>query len=306
MQFQAKAQLIRESLSNYFVGKKNVVDLVLTCFLGRGHLLLEDVPGVGKTFIAKTIAKLSGGIFQRIQCTPDLLPSDITGAFIFNPKENEFSFVQGPIFSNVLLVDEINRATPRTQSAFLEAMAEKQVSVEGKTYNLLEPFFVIATQNPLDSYGVFNLPESQLDRFALSQQIGYPLPAEEKEILLRFQNEDIFKEIPAVVTAQDILNIQNEINKVLIKEPIIDYILRLLEKSREIKELKMGLSPRCGLILQKQAKAYAYLQGRDYVIPDDLQVLIKYVIQHRIFSYNSYNNNKEKIVKMLIEEVSVL
>ena len=263
---------LRDVLNAAIRGKEDVVELVLACLLARGHLLLEDLPGLGKTTLARTLAEALGGRFSRVQCTPDLMPSDITGFSMFNQKTREFEFCEGSVFANVLLADEINRATPRTQSALFEAMAERQVTIDRMTHRLPTTFLVIATQNPVDSHGAYPLPEAQLDRFAMKLSIGYPARATEMEILASQVGRGRQDESRATaLSTQALQQLQDHVAGVTVAEKVNCYLVQLAEATRSHPEVHLGLSPRGVLIWQRVAQARAFLQGRDFVTPDDVQ-----------------------------------
>jgi MoxR-like ATPase len=266
------------------VGKAGAIDLLLIALLCEGHVLLEDVPGVGKTMLAKSLARTLGCSFRRIQCTPDLLPSDITGVAIFNQKRGDFEFRPGPVFANILLADEINRATPRTQSALLEAMEERQVTAEGETRLLPRPFLVLATQNPVELEGTFPLPEAQLDRFLLRLRLGYPSEQEEAAIVRRFADAEPLAELQPVVQAEEILALSGAAQRVHLSEPVLDYAVRLVRATRDHPDAELGASPRATLALARTARARAALHGRAYVIPDDVKTLAPAVLAHRLIA----------------------
>src|SRR5690625_6247670 len=247
--------------------------------ISSGHVLLEDVPGTGKTLMAKSLATSVSGTFRRIQFTPDLLPSDITGIHFYSQQKNEFEFRPGPIFSNILLADEINRATPRTQSSLLESMEERQVTIDGDTYRLEEPFIVLATQNPLESQGTFPLPEAQLDRFMLKVKVGYTSKEEGISILKRFKEQNPIDELKAVATKEDILAVQEVYTQVHVSDDLFNYIMEIIEQTRNHKSIGLGVSPRGSQALLKAVQVYAILQGRDYVIPDDVKAIVKPVLE---------------------------
>jgi MoxR-like ATPase len=272
---------IIENVSKIIVGKRDVIEYILVAIYVGGHILLEGVPGVAKTLIAKTIARTLNLSYSRIQATPDLLPSDIIGTMVFNPKTNEFVPRKGPIFANIVLFDEINRASPRTQSALLEAMQEKQVTIEGVTYKLPEPFIVIATQNPIEMEGTFPLPEAQLDRFLMKIDVGYPTREETFEILKRIHYIEEFN-IEPVAGAEDVLRIKSMIPYVRVSGEIMNYIIDLVEETRKHPMVKLGGSPRAAISLLLSSKAYALINGRSYVIPDDVKYVAKPVLRHRI------------------------
>ncbi|GFE67598.1 MoxR family ATPase [Chroococcus sp. FPU101] len=292
-----------DNLSYSFVGKTDTVRLVLVALLSGGHALLEDVPGVGKTLLAKSLARSINGRFQRIQCTPDLLPTDITGTNIWNPNKREFEFLPGPIFSNILLADEINRATPRTQSALLEVMEEKQVTIDGETRSILPPFFVIATQNPIEHQGTFALPEAQMDRFTVSLSLGYPTEKEELMMLQKHQGQTNLEELKPCLSLEDVRELQRQVNQVKVTATLQQYILDLVRASRHHDEIRLGISPRGTIVLQKAAQAYAFLEHRDYVIPDDVKYLVPYVFSHRLLPMSGRQTNT--IVRKLLESIPI-
>lgn len=279
MEFSDK---IRENISKVIVGKGDVIDLVLVTLLCSGHVLLEDVPGLGKTVLAKTLSKSVNCDFRRIQFTPDLLPSDLTGLSIFNQKEYDFNFRKGPLFTNIVLADEINRATPRTQSALLECMEERQITVEGETRKLEAPFFVIATQNPLETQGTFPLPEAQMDRFFMRLSLGYPDKEQGLAILNRFESTEPLESLEHVTTAEELLEAQAALNDVLVSDDIKEYIIDIVEATRTSSRLSLGLSPRGSLALMRASRAHAALKGRDFVTPEDVKAVAVSVSAHRI------------------------
>ncbi|MEW6738418.1 MAG: AAA family ATPase [Nitrospirota bacterium] len=298
---------IIESLSKYLQGKTRALKLSLAAFFSKGHLLIEDLPGLGKTTLAIGIAKALGLSFGRIQCTSDLLPTDITGLSIYSKTTGEFEFHPGPVFNNIVLVDEINRATPKTQSALLEAMGEEQVTIEGRTYKLPKPFFVIATQNPVEHFGTFPLPESQLDRFIMKISIGYPSSDSEREILRGGSKREELYSIEPIMNRDEALQIQGDIRgNTYISDRILDYALKIIEATRSSKYLNAGLSTRGALALTYTAKTNAYFHGRDFVIPEDIKELAEYTIPHRVMFKEEYENlNKKEIIRALIEEIPV-
>ncbi len=273
---------IKQNVERIIVGKSDVVELSMVALLCEGHLLIEDVPGIGKTMLAKSIAKSLGCSFRRIQCTPDLLPSDITGTYIYNQKTSDFEFRPGPIMAQVVLADEINRATPRTQSALLEAMQEHQVTAEGETKQLPRPFILLATQNPIELEGTFPLPEAQLDRFLLKISIGYPTPEDDRLILTRFRRSSPLEELTPVVQADELLQLQMKCREIHVADDMENYIIRLIHATREHQSLELGASPRAMLALYQASQALAALRGRTFVIPDDIKYLAGYVLVHRI------------------------
>jgi len=299
---------IRENVGRVIVGKDEIVELAAIALLCEGHILIEDVPGTGKTMLAKSIARSLGCSFRRIQCTPDLLPADMTGTYIFNQKTSDFEFRPGPIMSQVVLVDEINRATPRTQSALLEAMQEHQVTAEGETKPLPRPFLVLATQNPIELEGTFPLPEAQLDRFLLKIKIGYPTTDDDRLILARFRQDDPLEELLPVVTSDELLKIQQEARKVHVSADVENYIIRLIHATREHTSLQLGASPRAMLALYHASQALAALRGRSFVIPDDVKYLVPMVLGHRIISKAENNlrgQTSDDILREIIDSVPV-
>lgn len=278
-----RLQTLTENLHLAIVGKHEAIELVLVGLLSGGHVLLEDVPGVGKTLLAKSLAKSIAGKFQRLQCTPDLMPTDVTGTNIWNPKQGEFEFLPGPVFSHVLLADEINRATPRTQAALLEVMEEHQVTIDGLSRPVPSPFFTIATQNPVEYQGTFPLPEAQMDRFALSLSLGYPEAQEELQMIQRLQSSARdSREIQPCITPEELHEIQQICRQVQVEDTLQHYILRLVRSTRGDEEITLGSSPRGTVALVRCVQAYAYLKGRDYAIPDDVKLLAPYVLAHRM------------------------
>lgn len=273
---------IIENISQVIVGKHHTIELLLVALLGDGHVLIEDVPGVGKTKLAKSLARSIGGSFKRVQFTPDLLPADITGFNVYNQKTGQFRFQQGPVMANILLADEINRTIPRTQASLLESMEEHQVTVDGQTFPLPHPFFVMATQNPIELEGTFPLPEAQLDRFLLRINLGYPEKDEEILILERFQEEDPLLKLKAVANPEQITELQQARKKIRISPPVREYITDIVRATRTGKSLRFGASPRGSLGLMRAGQALAALRGREYVLPDDIKYLVRPVLAHRL------------------------
>ena len=300
---------LERNVRSVVLGKPEVVRRVLTGLLAAGHVLLEDVPGVGKTVLAKALAKSIDCQFRRIQFTPDLLPSDILGVSVYDAKTTDFLFKPGPVFTNVLLADEINRATPRTQSALLEAMNEGQASVDRDTHRLPSPFFVIATQNPYEFEGTYPLPESQLDRFLVKVRVGYPSSADEKAILLAQQDHHPLDDLRPVVTAAEVLEIQAAVRAVRVEPSVLDYLLAIVRATRETKELSVGASPRGALALHRASQAHALLAGRDFVTPDDVKGLAVPVLAHRViaagYGVEGAGDARERIVADLLETLEV-
>ena len=277
-----RIQTLTENLGRTIVGKHDAIRLVLVALISGGHTLLEDVPGVGKTLLAKSLARSIDGKFQRIQCTPDLLPSDVTGTNIWNPSKGTFEFLPGPVFANILLTDEINRATPRTQSALLEGMEEQQVTVDGVSRQVPNPFFVIATQNPVEYQGTFPLPEAQMDRFMLSLSLGYPTEAEELQMLQRLQNRGALEELQPCLSIADVQELRRRAALVNVDQSLQQYILNLVRATRHDEEITLGVSPRGTVALHRAAQAMAFLDDRDYAIPDDVKSLAPHVLAHRM------------------------
>lgn len=299
---------IKENINKVIVGKEGVIDLLLTALLAEGHVLIDDVPGMGKTKLANCLARSISSSFKRIQFTPDLQPADITGIYYYNQKLGDFSFRAGPILSNIILADEINRAVPRTQSSLLEAMEERQVSIEGELFELDEPFMVIATQNPIELEGTFPLPEAQLDRFLLKIEMGYPSRDEEVSIMKRFKTKDPITELKSVVDAAQILEIREKVKEIKISDELLYYISDLCDISRKNENLKLGISPRGALALMKASQAYAFIANRDYVLPDDIKYLFSYIAEHRlILNYDSEINgiSKNNIIDSILKQVAV-
>jgi MoxR-like ATPase len=276
------AATLRQNIQKVIVGKDEIIELTLVALLCEGHLLLEDVPGTGKTTLAKTIAKSLGCSFHRIQFTPDLLPSDVTGIYYYNQKIQEFEFRAGPIFSQILLADEINRATPRTQSALLEAMQEQQATVDITTHKLPRPFLVLATQNPVELEGTFPLPEAQLDRFLMKIGLGYPTEEQENDILLRFERQDPLDELQSVADPETITDMQNRVREIRVETSVRQYIVNVCRATRVHEDIELGASPRATMALYRTCQALAAIRDRDYVLPDDVKFLAPFVLTHRL------------------------
>ena len=299
---------VRENVEKVIVGKSDVVELVIVALLCEGHVLIEDIPGVGKTVLAKSVARSLGCTFHRIQCTPDLLPSDITGTYIFNQKTADFEFRPGPIMAQIVLTDEINRTTPRTQSALLEAMQERQVTAEGETKLLPRPFMVLATQNPIEQEGTFPLPEAQLDRFLIKIKIGYPSAEDDKLILSRFRQDDPLEELKPVVSAAELLQMQAACRNVHVAADVEDYIIRLVHATRKHPSVQLGASPRAMLALYHTSQVLAALRGRTYVIPDDVKYLTNVTLSHRIIpkaESSLRGSTAEQALREVIDSVPV-
>jgi MoxR-like ATPase len=277
-----KLQHVIENIEKVMIGKRSVAELSLVALLANGHVLLEDVPGVGKTMMVRALAKSVGAAFKRIQFTPDLLPSDVIGVSIYNPRDSEFHFRPGPIMGNIILADEINRTSPKTQSALLEGMEEHSVTIDGVTRKLDKPFFVMATQNPIEYEGTYPLPEAQLDRFLLKMKMGYPEMEEEMEILTRAQKRAPIEELEAVITLEELRMIQEDVKEVTVDDTLKKYIVDIAHRTRLHSQVYLGASPRGSIALMRACQAYAYLNSRDYVIPDDVQYLAPFVFSHRI------------------------
>ena len=299
------SKALLENISKVIVGKEEVVKLLITALLADGHVILEDVPGTGKTRLSKSLAASLEGEFRRIQFTPDLLPSDVTGMNVFNRKSGEFELRKGPVFTNILLADEINRATPRTQAGLLESMEERQVTIDGETYILKEPFFVIATQNPIETAGTYPLPEAQLDRFMMRLSLGLPSKDEEIAILERFMKEDPYEKLEPVLNLNVLKELKESVKDVFVHPEIEKYMVEITSSTRKKDRVIMGASPRAALALLRACKAYAALNGRSYCIPDDVKALAVPVLAHRLkLSYGyGQSGESEKIVGEILEEV---
>jgi MoxR-like ATPase len=294
---------LKQNLGKTIVGKADAIRLVLVAVLSGGHALLEDVPGVGKTLLAKSLARSIDGKFQRIQCTPDLLPTDITGTNIWNPRSGEFEFLPGPVFANVLLADEINRATPRTQSALLEVMEEKQVTVDGVSRNVPAPFFVIATQNPIEYQGTFPLPEAQMDRFTLSLTLGYPAALEELQMLERLSDSFAVEDLQPCISLEEVQELRRLCAGVKVEGSLKQYIVDLVRSTREDEEITLGVSPRGAVALHRASQALAFISGRDFATPDDVKDLAPHVLSHRLIPAGG--RRAKTIVDKLLREVAI-
>ncbi len=308
MENQKRIAEMIHNMEQIIVGKREVIEYTLIALLGNGHLLLEDVPGVGKTTLAKSIAQTINCGFTRIQFTPDTLPSDVTGLSIYNMQTGRFEYSKGAIMNNIILADEINRTSPKTQASLLEAMEEKQVTVDGVTYPLSKPFMVIATQNPIDYLGTYNLPEAQLDRFMMKISIGYPQAGDEKKMADRFLNNQLTAKLEPVVDGETIIAMQKEVEKVKVNQDLVTYITKIIQETRKDSNITLGASPRATLALLRASQAQAYLMGRDYCIPDDIMKLVIPVIAHRIIlspEARLAQTKVEKVLKAILARIPV-
>jgi MoxR-like ATPase len=308
MNNQEKIHAIVDNIERVMIGKRNIAELSVVALIAQGHVLLEDVPGVGKTMMVRALAKSVGAQFKRIQFTPDLLPSDVIGVSIYNPKDMEFEFRPGPIMGNIVLADEINRTSPKTQSALLEGMEEATVTVDGVTMNIPKPFFVMATQNPIDYEGTYPLPEAQLDRFLLKLRMGYPTHTEEIEVLKRAEKSAPIEDLSSVMSVEDLILLQKEVKDILVDDTIKNYIVDLANRTRKDSYVYLGVSPRGSLALMKASQAYAMLKGRDFVTPDDIQYLAPFVFSHRMIlrSEARYDGiTPEEIVERILAKTNV-
>jgi len=308
MDQQEKLKAIVDNIEKVMIGKRNIAELSVIALLAQGHVLLEDVPGVGKTMMVRALAKSVGAQFKRIQFTPDLLPSDVIGVSIYNPRELEFEYRPGPIMSNIVLADEINRTSPKTQSALLEGMEEASVTIDGKTLTIQKPFFVMATQNPIEYEGTYPLPEAQLDRFLMKIKMGYPSHVEEIEVLRRAERSAPIETLHAVVTLEELIELQQTVKQVTVDESIKSYIVDLASRTRKDPYVYLGVSPRGSIALMKASQAHAFLKGRDYVTPDDVQYLAPFVFSHRMIlrSEAKYEGiTAEEIVERILAKTNV-
>ena len=296
-----KVSALRDAIATTIKGKQQTIDLAIVALLAEGHLLIEDVPGVGKTTLGHALARSLACNFHRIQFTSDLLPSDVLGVSVYSPKLNEFEFKPGPIFANIVLADEINRTTPKTQSALLEAMNENQVTIENFTYPLPRPFMVLATQNPIEHHGTYPLPESQLDRFLMRIEVGYPDAAAEKEILKRFSNGNRHSVSPAVLDPEEVLSLQEESHKIHIDDSIVDYMIQIVNRTREHPEIELGISPRGTAALFRATQSLAMVEGRSFVLPDDIKRLAHPVFEHRLVLARSGGRSRTEARTVLAE-----
>jgi len=308
MSNQERIQAIINNIERVMIGKREIAELSVVALIAQGHVLLEDVPGVGKTMMVRALAKSVGAQFKRIQFTPDLLPSDVIGVSIYNPKEMEFQFRPGPIMGNIVLADEINRTSPKTQSALLEGMEEATVTIDGETMQIPKPFFVMATQNPIEYEGTYALPEAQLDRFLLKLRMGYPTPAEEIEVLKRAEKSAPIEDLSAVILLEDLILLQKEVKEIMVDDTIKNYIVDLANRTRKDSYIYLGVSPRGSLALMKASQALAMLKGRDFVTPDDIQYLAPFVFSHRMIlrSEARYDGiTTEEIVERILAKTNV-
>ncbi|MBQ2982185.1 MAG: MoxR family ATPase [Lachnospiraceae bacterium] len=303
-----KIKALINNVEKIIVGKRNIIELVVSAMLAGGHVLIEDVPGVGKTQLVSALASSCRGQFGRLQMTPDIMPTDITGFSMINTITKETEFKKGATFCNFLLADEINRSSPKSQSALLEVMEERQVSIDGATYELPRPFMVLATQNPIETFGTYHLPEAQMDRFIIKISIGYPSKKEELDILLRNENNIQPKQLSQVISCEDIVMLSEKVNNVYCSEPIREYIVNITEATRNADLIKLGVSPRGSIAMYKMAKAYAFVKGRDYVLPDDVKELAPYVFSHRIMLTSkgkSAVSDNEQAIREILKMVMV-
>ncbi len=307
----AKIKKLQDNIEQVIKGKSNVIKLAIVTLLGRGHLLIEDVPGVGKTTLAHCLARSLDSSFRRIQFTSDLLPSDIIGVSVYNQQRREFEFKPGPLFSNIILADEINRTTPKTQSSLLEAMNDAQVSVDSRTYPLPQPFMVVATQNPMEYQGTYPLPESQLDRFMMRLRIGYPSEADEKKILQTQQSFQPVEALKPVLTGLEVTKLQDQVVHVRVDESLVNYLLAIVTATRQSDRLGLGASTRAAMSLHKAAQALAFVEGRDYCLPDDFKYLAPFVLSHRVIinarldAYGYRSQDAEQIITELVDQIPV-
>ncbi|SHO47841.1 AAA family ATPase [Anaerocolumna xylanovorans] len=304
---QQTVNAIKENIEKVLVGKSDIIDLVVTALLANGHILLEDVPGTGKTMLAKSLAKSLKADFKRIQFTPDLLPSDITGINYYNQKEGDFIFREGPVLTNILLADEINRATPRTQSSLLECMEERQLTIDGKTYILKKPFLVIATQNPIETAGTFPLPEAQLDRFLMQLSMGSPTLEDEVFLLNRFIKASPLENLMPVCTGEELLKMQEDIKDIYVHPSLMEYMVSIVQKTRNHNDIALGVSPRGSLSFLRTAQAYSAIKGFQYVIPEHIRYIAPFVLSHRLMLKTSFQriDASRDILSSILEDIPV-
>ena len=303
--FVSYKERLLENCGKVILGKEEVIRRIGVCLLAPGHVLLEDLPGTGKTMLLRAFAKCIGGEFRRIQFTPDILPSDLTGIHFYNQQKGEFEFRRGPLFANVVLADEINRAVPRSQSALLEVMEERQISIDGETYPLAEPYIVMATQNPVESYGTFPLPEAQLDRFFMKLSLGYMKPEQEKEVLRRPDTRDIIETLSPIITAQELAQLRQESRRINVSEELADYILSIITATRKDEKLAYGVSARGSIALYRAAQITAAMDGRDYVIPEDVKENAVPVLSHRIAAVTRSHLEPAACIRQILDELPV-
>ncbi|MBY6037852.1 MoxR family ATPase [Fictibacillus nanhaiensis] len=302
-----QVSLVKSAIAGVLTGKDELVELTMIAIVNKGHLLLEDVPGTGKTVLAKSLARLIGGEYKRIQFTPDILPADITGIQFFHPKHQEFEMRPGPVMTNILLADEINRATPRAQSSLLEVMEERQVTIDGETLKLPSPFLVFATQNPIESHGTFPLPEAQLDRFFMKLPSGYPDFSQEKDMLHMYRSQNPQELLEPVFSLEDILKMQEEVQFILVSDEVENYLLSIVHATRNHEFIENGVSPRGTLAFMKAAQGAAYVKGRTFVTPDDIQYVAPFVLSHRLVltMEGTMRKTKDQVLKELMESIEV-
>ena len=305
---QQQIQAVIENIEKVMIGKREVAELSIVALLAGGHVLLEDVPGVGKTMMVRSLSKSVGANFKRIQFTPDLLPSDVIGVSIYNPKTLQFEFRPGPIVGNIILADEINRTSPKTQAALLEAMEEASITIDGETLDISKPFFVMATQNPIEYEGTYPLPEAQLDRFLLKIKMGYPTAQQEIEVLRRVENRQPIQEIEAVMSVEELLKLQQHVKQVYVEDGVKSYIVDIARATRNHQNVYLGVSPRASIALMKAAQAYAFMQNRDFVKPDDIKYLATFVFSHRLIlapEARYEGVQPEKVIQEVIQQIFV-
>ncbi|MEM7227844.1 MAG: MoxR family ATPase [Planctomycetota bacterium] len=296
-------QRLRDNITSVYMGNARAVDRIIVCLLARGHILIEDVPGVGKTVLANALAKSIDCAFGRIQCTPDLLPTDVLGVTVFDRESNAFHFQKGPVFNSIILADEINRTTPRTQSSLLEAMAEATVSIENNQYKLPQPFMVVATQNPYEFEGTFFLPENQLDRFLMRINLGYPAPTDESRIILQQPARTTLQELKPIMHGDDVIDLQRQTDEVKLDQALVDYVIALSSATRENDDLQVGISPRGALALAQAARATAVLHGRDYCVPEDVVSNVLPVCAHRVISKTYMHAGDTATTRRIVQQV---
>ena len=305
---QQQIQAVIENIEKVMIGKREIAELSIVALLAGGHVLLEDVPGVGKTMMVRSLSKSVGANFKRIQFTPDLLPSDVIGVSIYNPKTLQFEFRPGPIVGNIILADEINRTSPKTQAALLEAMEEASITIDGETLDISKPFFVMATQNPIEYEGTYPLPEAQLDRFLLKIKMGYPTAQQEIEVLRRVENRQPIQEIEAVMSVEELLKLQQHVKQVYVEDGVKSYIVDIARATRNHQNVYLGVSPRASIALMKAAQAYAFMQNRDFVKPDDIKYLAPFVFSHRLIlapEARYEGVQPEKVIQEVIQQIFV-